>query len=69
MDEIALAGGGSVKVFGKGTLDDYMKAAKANFSKGSKLGNKLDEFARGKLSFDDVLGDYAKKYSETVAKI
>ncbi|WP_258379275.1 HNH endonuclease [Enterococcus plantarum] len=45
-----------------------MKAAKSNFSKGSKLGNKLDEFARGKLSFDDVLGDYAKKYSETVAK-
>ncbi|MGX7243922.1 polymorphic toxin type 15 domain-containing protein [Enterococcus quebecensis] len=45
MDEIALAGGGSVKVVGKGTLDDYMKAAKANFSKGSKLGNKLDDFA------------------------
>ncbi|MFD2307369.1 T7SS effector LXG polymorphic toxin [Enterococcus termitis] len=35
MDEIALAGGGSVKVFGKGTIDDYMKMAKSNFSKGS----------------------------------
>ncbi len=35
MDELAIAGGGSVKVFGKGTLNDYMKAAKANFSKGS----------------------------------
>lgn len=35
MNEIALAGGGSVKVVGLGTLDDYMKAAKANFSKGS----------------------------------
>ncbi|MFK4568349.1 T7SS effector LXG polymorphic toxin [Enterococcus sp. UD-01] len=35
MDEVAIAGGGSVKVFGKGTIDDYMKMAKANFSKGS----------------------------------
>ncbi|MFK4568347.1 hypothetical protein [Enterococcus sp. UD-01] len=35
MDELAIASGGSVKVFGKGTIDDYMKMAKANFSKGS----------------------------------
>ncbi|MGM0219158.1 T7SS effector LXG polymorphic toxin [Enterococcus sp. AZ126] len=45
MDELAIAGGGSVKVFGKGTLDDYMKAAKANFSKGSGA---VDDFT-GKL--------------------
>ncbi|PZL75100.1 hypothetical protein CI088_03910 [Enterococcus plantarum] len=54
MDEIALGGGGSVKVFGKGTLGDYMKAGKANFSKGSG-------------AVDDLLDDYAKLYAEKIA--
>ncbi|MFD1901153.1 HNH endonuclease [Enterococcus termitis] len=57
MDEIALAGGGSVKVVGKGTLDDYMKAAKANFSKGSGAVDDVAKKASGagkKLSVDDL---------------
>ncbi|MFD1901141.1 hypothetical protein [Enterococcus termitis] len=47
MDEIALAGGGSVKVLGKGTVDDYMKMAKSNFSKGSGLADDVAKKASG----------------------
>ncbi|WP_430602930.1 hypothetical protein IGJ02_000249 [Enterococcus sp. DIV0724b] len=60
MDEIALAGGGSVKVVGKGTLDDYMKAAKANFSKGSGA---VDDVTK-KLKSDD----FTKELLETKPK-
>ena len=47
MDEIALAGGGSVKVIGHGTIDDYIKMAKANFSKGSGAVDDVLEKASG----------------------
>lgn len=47
MDEVALAGGGSFKVVGKGTLGDYMKAAKANFSKGSGAVDDVGKKASG----------------------
>ena len=47
MDEIALAGGGSVKVMGKGTIGDYIKMAKANFSKGNGAIDDVVEKASG----------------------
>ena len=52
MDEVVLAGGGSVKVFGKGTIDDYLKLAKSNFSKGSGIADDVAKKASGAV--DDV---------------
>ncbi|WP_413524535.1 hypothetical protein [Carnobacterium divergens] len=52
LDEVALAGGGSFKVVGKGTLGDYMKAAKANFSKGSGAVDDVGKKASGAV--DDI---------------
>ena len=62
MDEIALAGGGSVKVIGHGTIDDYIKMIKANFSKGSGADkllkpDLLDELSKSGVKYnpDDVV--------------
>lgn len=45
-------GGGSVKVIGHGTIDDYIKMAKANFSKGNGAVDDVVEKASGAGEFN-----------------